>query len=191
MATDALYCRRVRARVRVHRAGPFFTLKNAFSGIFVVIRPGEIEVSARHVPASLGRILGVHYTFAADGLTVTEAEVGWMGTRLESGLCLILEGSHGKRHVELAVRPLDGDLEILRRALRAFPRVLVRVLSNAWRARQDASWFGTSEHTDRGRYGTSRIRSRSIRSWQPSRSRFGGRSSGLHLLYSSSLSARA
>lgn len=117
VVADVLYCRRVRARVR-REGTPFVTVKNGFSGILTVIRPGEIEVSARHVPAFLARILGVHYIFAADALTVTEAEVGSLGTRLDSEPCLILEGSHGKHHVELAVRPIDGDLEAFRRALR-------------------------------------------------------------------------
>jgi hypothetical protein len=94
------------------------TLKNGFSGIFAVIRPGEIEISARYVPAVLARLLGVHYVFAADALTVNEADVGWLGTRLDAGPCLILEGSRGKHQVELALRPLDGDLETFRRALR-------------------------------------------------------------------------
>ena len=116
MPDDVLYRGRVRARVS-RENGAFFTLKNGFSGIYAEVRPAEVKVSARHVPASLARLLGISYVISPEGAKVTEAEVGWMGTRLDSGPSLIVEAADHRGPFQLALRPLDGDLEALRRAL--------------------------------------------------------------------------
>lgn len=78
----------------------------------------SVVVYAPGFPVWLSRRLGVDYELSAPEVSLSRAQVGWLGTRLFSRDCLVLTWTD-ERDVqsELAVRPEDGDLAQLESAL--------------------------------------------------------------------------
>lgn len=113
------YERPVSARLRYRPGSPLFTpLKNGFGDVIIKISDESVRVTAVGPLGWLARLLGVNFTFDPRQLKMRLDQVVTIPHPISPPQYVILERPKGRRCLELAVRPIDGDLGSLRQALR-------------------------------------------------------------------------
>lgn len=100
----------VGARVRKPPWSGFTSLKNGFSGIQMVVRDRSIQVFATRPVRTLGKLLGIDYTFHASSTTMRTERIGWAGTSLFARDWIVLTPLTVGRELQLAIRPEDDSL---------------------------------------------------------------------------------
>lgn len=92
-------------------------MKNGFGGIFFAVEDHLIVLYAPGLPLRLARRLGIDLELRAEQVSLTNARVGWLGSRLFAQECVVLTWERSAGVVQLAINPADRDLKRLQSAL--------------------------------------------------------------------------
>jgi hypothetical protein len=107
----------VHVRMRESPIATFEDLKNLMQPLSLTIVDGVIKVRTTELPRRLAATFGIDYTLAAGESSMCLARIGSHGTKLRERESVVLFATNRGKHVELAITPIDGDVERLQNAL--------------------------------------------------------------------------